>query len=187
MSKTLTGKEWRVGSQDVEATGNYPPPDGKSTVTRSIMVHGPDNEAWVAGPGGPPAFTVSGGTPIMILHCKIECRKGTTKIGPYTDGIVQERIRRPQFQLDSGWVDASGDFYLDASKVINDIKKVDSTDPALDWANMQNGDLFDDFYQTNRLLIRDCHGVYRSFEFGEKHWAKAKDSATTWKLLEVIP
>lgn len=47
--------------------------------------------------------------------------------------------------------------------------------------------VFDDLFQTNRFVIRDCLGFGIRFEFQERHFQFVKSGDETWKLVEVSP
>ena len=87
---------------------------------------------------------------------------GVLPLGSIVDGYAGS-IRRPPF-YDSGWLGPDPDdavFVLIASQIY-DYKFYT---PANNWANLDNGEILDDFYQRNRVVLKDCSG--ETFEFAE--------------------
>jgi hypothetical protein len=183
-TNTKTDYESQVGSFDVrckayyQGSGNPPPPPTTSTSIKSVTVNGPDSDTITAG-----LNTESTGYPAMTLTVKFQVRSGATAIGIHTDGYPQERIRRPQSDFDSGWVDPSSNYYFNGSTgEIIDVKVVQL---GWLWSNIAIGEVFDDFYQQNRMVIRDCFYNQVYYSFSERHFQKVKSAPYKWKLVQV--
>jgi len=173
--QSITIVESRVGSFNVRATTSFQ--DGTVSVMGvGVTISGPDRDVITAG-----LNVVSQN---MVVQVSSEVRNGAVPIGPnYVDGYPQERIRRPQWNppFVSDWSSPDQDFYLTGNRAIIDNKAVSTQYPA--FANCAIGQPFDDFYQQNRMLIKDGYGVLQPFYFQERHYQKIKVSATSWKLV----
>jgi len=183
-TRTKSYYESSVGSYDLRCTayyqgGGYPPPlPTTSTLIKSVTVNGPDADTITAG-----LNTNSSGYPVMTVTVKFQVRSGTTAIGPYTDGYPQKRIRRPQEEYDSGWIGPTeGVFYFFGSTgEIIDVMTAGGSG----WGDILVDDVFDDFYQQNRMVINDCFATEVYYYFTERHFQKVKTGPYTWKLVEV--
>lgn len=159
-------------------------------LTNGITISPPDTEAITAGLNTDSTYD-SDGAPLYdcsTLHVHFSISVGATVVGPYADVEVEERIRRPQYSFDSGWVGSSGDYYWEnMSGYIDDVKTVGtgSLNGGPDWSSISVGTVFDDFYQQNRVWINDCTNTAQVTYFTERHFQKTKTSATTWKLTEL--
>lgn len=174
----ITYQESRVGSYDLRCKLTYGDLT-TSTLTRGLTILGPDTDVILSG-----LNVNSTGYPQMTLTVTFEVRRGSTAIGMYTSGYPQERIRRPQFGFDSGWQGGWPDYYFNPNKNIIDVKSVTRVDNS--WDNLAVGAIFDDFYQQNRAVIPNCHGVNTYFYFSDVHYQKQKTGAQTWKLI-IVP
>jgi len=85
--------------------------------------------------------------------------------------------------MSENWSGPGNEFYFDCGFII-DWKFVGIQLPG--FVNAAVGDVFDDFYQQNRMVIKDCFGDLQYFHFTERHFQKIKTGADTWKLVEVL-
>jgi len=149
--------------------------------TKQVTVIGPDRDTFT----GPLDSVLEDILPaIMTMDVRFPVFAGTIPIGPNFEGYPQERIRRPQNGIDSGWLGTAvfhDDFHMDGSEIFDHKWWGGPT-----WENVQVGATVDDFYQQNRLVIQDCTGAEQFFTFAERHFRKVKTSAFSWQLVEVI-
>lgn len=182
--------EDRVGSVEVEGgakeiVGNpppYPPPSEWSYLTRQFTILGPTTDTLR---DSTPLF--SSGYPYMAIPVYFDVYAGNIKVGADIDGVVQERIRKPHEDppFDSGWAGPEAGFFEWKGHGILDYKFVSIYLPAFSTADVD--EVFDEIYQQNRFVIKDCAGNLEEFYFPERRFQKIKVSSTQWKLIEVSP
>lgn len=171
--------EGLIGNQDVK--GGACISDGGfgcewNYLIEPITVLGPTRDAISSDLGG--ASTAL--PPTAEFEVQFAVLNGDTPIGPWTDGYAQERIRQPGMvpPYDSGWVGTTGgtegEFGWDGYHIY-DFKKltVDEENIAW-WNNMEFGQVYDVYYQQNRMMIKDCFGVYQPFYFAEREFGHYK-------------
>lgn len=167
--------ENRVGSFNVRCQASYMD-QTTSVVIRSVTVQGPDSDVITQG------LNVS--TEQTSLEVHFDVLNGSTPIGYIgsdVDGYPQERIRRPQYNFDSGFTGpAPGAFYSQGNTII-DVKQTNMQDPA--FINAAIGAVVDDFYQQNRMVIKDGFLQDQFFYFVERHFQRVKTGANSWKLI----
>jgi hypothetical protein len=170
--------EARVGSYNVRCRATYRNPmTGQQTtseIVRSVTVSGPDHDQITSG------LNVS--TSSSSLTVEFLVLNGTIILGGTVDGHAEERIRRPQYGFDSGFVGQSSTFYYQYGYIV-DVKSTNLQHPDFLKANI--GDAFDDFYQQNRMVIKDGFGRDQFFYFPERHFQRVKTGANSWKLIEL--
>ncbi len=187
-AKSIIWIEGISGNYDVRCVatfqpGVYPPSQKPpQTLTTQVSVAAPSSDGVMAGLNVP--TTINGGE----LMVDFWIYSGGFKCGPYLQGSPDEKIRRPQFGQDSGWLLGPGaPFYL-SDCMIKDIKKYNvatDTQSQATWNAIANGAVIDDFYQQNRLRVNDSCGDPKIFYFAEHHFQRIKVNATQWKLIEL--
>lgn len=182
-------EQW-VGTWETRCTGTYQGmgQPRTSVVTTQTQVLGPDNDIITSGLNN----TNSTGFPVMSVTIRFRLRRGSNPIGmTLADPIPGEQIIRGG----SGswiWQSAPGVFYLQANSDgaggtidIVDVKVMDvgQSQLSLDrWNNTPLGAVVDDFYQTNGVKIRDCHGNHQTFTFVQRHFQRIKTGTQTVAL-----
>lgn len=180
--KSVTFVEGYVGSQEVKCTGHYNAmgqfPAHDSICSRSVSINGPDHDEI------DPLFSFdSFGWPEMIVNVFFNVYCGSHRMGGGVNGYPQEWISRPQYGLDGPWSEpAPGEYFLQNGTIV-DVKKTNGLHPL--WATWQPGDIIDDFYQTNRMVIKNCHLNDVYFQFATRHFRRQKTGADTWRLILV--
>jgi len=177
----------RVGSYTIKVTDQEmvagPPPTFQNfELTKDYNVIGPDSDTIIDGLNVPSTSGSLMPLAVADLTVKFQMKCGQTLIGDLIAGYVQESIRRPQSNFDSGWTGETADFRFSPPN-IEDHKTVGMLVP--EFANAAVGAVFDDFFQQNRFVIEDCHGYDTYFYFPERHFRKIKLNSTTWKLIEI--
>ncbi len=142
-------------------------------IIRSVSVSGPDRDLITGG------LNVNSNMEHLFVYFQV--LNGSVPIGPQVAGVPEERIRRPDLGIDTGFVGPSSDYYL-ANDSIVDHKTFSVGSPG--YAALAVGAVFDDFYQQNRMRISDGFGVDQFFYFPERHFQRVKVNNTTWKLVE---
>jgi hypothetical protein len=103
-------------------------------------------------------------------------------------GYVQERVQRPQANppTDSGWINgAPGVLYVQGGQIIDN--KTFTLNPFFlnQYNALPNGYVLDDFIQTNRMIIQDCCGQNKTFQFSTKHYQRVKDGPNSYTMIEL--
>lgn len=186
-SPTFTAVEKRVGNYEIEGGANEqqttnPPTFQWASLTKQVTILGPDSDTIIAGLN----VNSTGWQPATVAVQFACWASGKKMAGSQIDGYPQERIRRPQYNppKDSGWAGPkAGEFYWSMDH-IQDNKTLHVIDMAW-WNGLAVGAVFDDLFQQNRFVIKDCNGVDRYYYFQERHFQKVKTGPTTWKLIEV--
>jgi hypothetical protein len=172
---SISWTERRIGSYNVRARTKFAN-GSTSEQIRSVTVHAPDEDVITGGLNTP-----SNGSTLTVTF---DLRRSGTPMGPGTvDGYPEERIRRPQFQMDSGFVGPSQSYYLTGNRAIIDNKYSDVSHA--DFINCPVNGVFDDLYQQNRMVIKDGFGTNQFFYFPERHFQRVKLGPSSWQLVEV--
>ena len=177
-STTSRITEDRVGSYNVRCTGSYA---GQTTsvIIRSITVNGPDHDVLTKGLDSP--------TSQVNLEVDFDVLNGAIPIGiigSSVNGFPQERIRRPQNNnFDSGFVGPTVGSYYTQGYTIVDIKQTNLGSSV--FVNAAIGEVIDDFYQQNRMVIKDGFNQDQFFYFPERHFQRVKTGINSWKLIQI--
>jgi hypothetical protein len=183
--------EPRVGNREVEgqtiAFIGMPPQPVTSTLTRQYTVVGPDSDVIVQG-----LNTNSTGFPRMENEVRFIMKYSDIWVRGWIDGFPQERIRRPQKPPpndDSGWVGPKPGEFDWATEYFFDLKFVHLPNPQsiAHWNSLPVNTVFDDFFQQNRFVIRNCNGAFVYYYFEERRFQKVKSGAQTWTLVQINP
>lgn len=128
-------------------------------------------------------FEVSKGWPGMYIDVQFVAMANDIQVAGAAVAVVkvEERIRRGV--NDSGWVGGSPEFYWDTTVTV-DHKVVNADANMAWWDSFNTGDIFDDFFQQNRMIIKDCFGNEQTFYFQERRFQKMKVDAAHWQLWE---
>jgi hypothetical protein len=81
---------------------------------------------------------------------------------------------------DSGWSAGDENFSWSPPDIL-DHKIIDVTNPG--WLQSNPGDIIDDFFQTNKMVLKDCAGNDVEFVFAERHFQKQNIGPGAWKLI----
>ncbi len=179
-SATISYTESYVGAQNVACTATFVPPFGKATIGRAFTVLGPDADSLIAGPGV--VENIFSNNPIEF---RFRMTTSGSPLGSMIAGAVQERIERPQIPQDTGWIDGAPGAYFKQGNTIFDMKKALFQGSEAQWENFPVGHVWDDFYQTNRLLAVDCCGQTVICEFARRHFQRVKVGNYTYKIIEL--
>lgn len=174
-----SSQEQNVGNFEVKVQSAMS--DGSTqTVQNSVTVSGPTTDEVNAAQLDVVMFFMMGPAPINLQFAVMN---GNRKIGPYPDGYPEYKIRRPQFNLDTGWCTDTA-YSLNADTIVARVA-IEPADFNNGFANLADGAVVDDYYFQNRMLIRNCAGNYETFVFPERRFQKIKAGSNSWKLVEV--
>lgn len=194
---TAWSNEPRVGSQELRVKGFWPPPGQMgmpgqpitSTKVITLTPTPPSSDVVVSG-----LNTNSSPWPTMSIPLVFEVRCGAMKMGSMVAGYPSEIILKhpltdPPTVLGTG-VPKPGSFEL-RPEGIWDNKVLDLGGPAAGginrttWDSWAVGDSLMQYYQTNFMTIKDCHGNNKEFLLSTHHIQYVKSTAETFKIVEV--
>ncbi|MCL4190609.1 MAG: hypothetical protein KJZ87_02600 [Thermoguttaceae bacterium] len=185
--------EPRIGEFDIKlrvwfSCSGDPPLEYWGQTIRRINVLPPDRDIIVSGVG-----VDSEGFPNMSVPVVFQIQTGETECGGVIDGGPYERIERfwpwsaPVYIWDSGFVPGDENFSLDSGGQITDIKRVqlETYEQYLSWEDLPIGAVFDEFYQTNMIVVKNSDSDDVDCIFARRKFQRQKSDYWNFKIVLV--
>jgi len=171
-------RQFRGGAQENTSNDPMQPNLVWSYLIKDFSAVGPDHDVF----NGPyVSHVVDDMTGLIELDYYFDVKAGDVLIGPYAAAWLEVRIRRPSIDQDSGWMDeAPGEREYNCGTIWRNVEGNFN-----DFASNDIYDVVDDFYQQNRIRIKDCAGYDNYFTFSERHFQLVKSGYDQVTLVDV--